>query len=149
MKRTLTSMMAAAAVAAFAVSASTVTSISLVASGTFMPGSNLTLTTVATSNGGETSTGILGNINYSNTLLTGNAGLNSQVNLGTIGDALPGWTSNGLICTTAFCTAFNQTKALPAGTAGITAAPIATTVFTINPSVLPGTVLNFVWRTTP
>lgn len=154
MKRTLT-MMAAAAVGVFAVSANALTSLTLVPSGTFMPGSLLTLTTIATSNGGETATGVIGNINYSNAALNavgqpgGPAGPNTQVSLGTIGDALPGWSNGGLICTTAFCTAFNQTKALPAGTAGITAVPIAATFFNIDPTTPAGTVLNFVWRTTP
>ena len=149
MKRTRILTVLAGVGLLFASTANAATSISLVASGTFTPGSNITLKTFATSNGGETATGVLGNLNYSTAVLTGNAGLNSQVNLGTIGDMLPGWSSNGLICTTVFCTAFNQTKALPAGTAGITNQQIATTVFTINSSVAPGTVITLNWRTTP
>ena len=149
MKRTRMLTVLAGVGLLFASTADAATSISLVASGPFTPGSNITLKTFATSNGGETTTGVLGNLNYSNTVLTGNVSLNSQVSLGTIGDALPGWALGGLICTTAFCTAFNQTKALPAGTAGITNTQIATTVFTINSAVAPGTVITLNWRTTP
>ncbi|HXK25709.1 MAG TPA: PEP-CTERM sorting domain-containing protein [Myxococcota bacterium] len=149
MKRTLTSIMAGAVVAVFAVSAGAATSITLNASGTFTPGSLITLTTLATSDGGETAVTAFGAINYSDALLNSNVPGNSQVNLSTIGDAPPGWSSNALLCTTVFCVAFNQTKALPAGTAGITNTPIATTTFFIDPSVAPGTVINFAWRTTP
>ena len=149
MKRTLTSVLAVAFVAAFAVSASAAVNITLSASGTFTPGSLITLTTTATSNGGETALTAFGAINFSDTQLNSNVAGNSQVNLSTVGDAQPGWSSNALLCTTAFCVAFNQTKATPAGTAGITDLPIATTTFVIDPATAPGSVINFAWRTTP
>ncbi|HXK25710.1 MAG TPA: PEP-CTERM sorting domain-containing protein [Myxococcota bacterium] len=125
------------------------TSVSLTAAGPFTPGSLITLTTTVTSNGGETAATAFGAINFNDAQLNSNVAGNSQVNLSTIGDMNPGWSTNALLCTTVFCVAFNQTKALPFGTAGVTNTPIATTTFIIDPSVTPGTVITFAWRTTP
>jgi hypothetical protein len=143
-------MMAAAFVAAFAVSANAVTSVTLVAgSPTATQGSTITLTTLVTSNGGETAATAFGAINYQDAFVNSNVAGNSQVNLSTVGDMNPGWSSNALLCTAAFCVAFNQTKALPFGTVGVTNLAIATTTFTVDPTTPIGTVLTFAWRTSP
>jgi hypothetical protein len=108
---------------------------------TAAPGSVITLHTFATQNGSETDDTIIGNINFSNTFLTGNAATNTQVPLfNTIG---------GLLCTTAFCTAFSQVQSDAPKSLGITNMQIATTTFNVNPTTPNGTVLTFAWRTAP
>ena len=57
----------------------------------YAQGATITLTTFVTANGGETDFGVIGNINFQDSLVNSNVGANSQVNLGTVGDALPGW----------------------------------------------------------
>jgi hypothetical protein len=143
-------MMAAAFVAAFAVSANAATSVVLSSdSTTYLQGGLITLTTTVTSNGGETDTGVLGNINYQDAFVNANLVGNSQENLSTLGNLSPGWNSGGLICTVQFCTAFNQTKSAPFTPVDVTNVELATTTFFVDPTTPIGTVLTFAWRTTP
>jgi PEP-CTERM motif-containing protein len=142
MKRTLFSFAAVMAVVAYAVSASAAVSISLsAASNTVLPGGVITLTTLGTSNAGETDDTIFGAINYSNTFLTGNAVTNTQAAIFN--------TPGALTCTTAFCVAFSQVNSTGPIAIGATNLLVATTTFNVSAGAPAGTVLSFTWRTTP
>jgi len=118
-------------------------------SGPFTPGSTVTLATFVTSDGGEMDNTVFGAINYPDATVNTNLAGNSQVNLSTVGTAAPGWLTNGLVCSTLFCTAFGQINAIGPAQVGLTDAQIATTTFVIDPSDSIGTVINFTWRTSP
>ena len=140
MKRILTT--AAFALVSLAAAANAAVSINLTPGATTATqGSTITLTTFATSDGGETDDTIVGIINYQDAFLNSNVGGNSQVPLfNTIG---------GLLCTTAFCTAFSQVNSTGVIPLGITNSAIATTTFIVDPTTPVGTVVTFNWRTTP
>jgi hypothetical protein len=103
MKRILVSMVAAALAQVLASSTQAATSVNVVASGPFTPGSLITLHTYVTANGGETDNTMFGAFNYPDALVNSNAAGNSQVPLfSAIG---------ALTCTTAFCVSFSQVNA--------------------------------------
>jgi hypothetical protein len=140
MKRILT--MAAFALASLAATANAAVSINLTPGATTATqGSTITLTTFATSDGGETDDTIFGAINYQDTFLNSNPGGNSQAALFN--------TPGALTCTTAFCVAFSQVNSTGVIALGITNSPIATTTFIVDPATPIGTVVTFNWRTTP
>jgi PEP-CTERM motif-containing protein len=140
MKRIFTT--AAFVLASLATAANAAVSINLTpGSTTATPGSTITLTTFATSDGGETDDTIFGAINYSDAALNSNAGGNSQVTLFN--------TQGALTCTTAFCVAFSQVNSTGVIALGITNSAIATTTFIVDPATAVGTVVTFNWRTTP
>jgi hypothetical protein len=142
MKRHLVLSSMMLGVTLLALSASASVSISLVAgSNTASPGETITLTTVATANGGETDDTMQSLINYQDAFVNPNLAGNSQVPLmNTLGS---------LLCTTAFCTAFTQVNSTSPIAPGITNFPIASTTFIIDPTTPWNTVLTFSWRTSP
>jgi len=143
MKRNLVLSSMMLGVTLLALSASASVSISLVAGSTITaPGGMITLTTFATSDGGETAHSIFGAITYQDAFVNPNAAYNLQA---------PLFDTPGLLtCTTASCIAFSQVQAdfVPKAL-GITNTPIATTTFFVDPTAPPGTVLTFSWRTSP
>ena len=150
MKRTLTSLVAAAFVTALAISASASVNISLnVVGPTTVPaGAVITLQAVVTSDGGELDNAVFGAVNDPAGQATIAVGA-PQINLSTVGVAAPGWSSGSALCTTAFCTVFSQINSIAPSAAGVTNLPIGSVVATLNGSLAPGTVVNFNWRTTP
>ena len=141
MKRILISMATIALSHGLALSAGAVTSVNLVASGSFTPGSLITLQTFVTANGGETDNTIFGAIQYPDALVNTNVPGNSQV---------PILSSIGAVsCTTAFCIAFSQVNGAGPIAVNLTNFHLATTTFFIDPAVPVGTVINLAWRTTP
>ena len=150
MKRTLTSLVAVAFVAAIAVSASASTNVTLSVVGptTVPAGSVIVLQAIVTSDGGELDNSVFGAVNTVSgqyTLVSGGP----QTNLSTVGAAAPGWSSGALTCTTAFCVAFSQVNSNGAVAAGVTNLAIGSVTATLNGSLANGTVVNFNWRTTP
>lgn len=153
MKRTLTSLMTAALVAAFAGSASASVSISMsvdpgsiaTPGGSFTPGSTITLSTLGTANAGETDVSLFGPVLYASAVVDSkfqNASLNLTQNL------LPGFSTAALSCTSARCLVFQQVAVSPSG-GSQTNFLVSQSEFVIKPSVLPGTVITFTWQTTP
>ena len=150
MKRTSISLTVAAIVAAFAVSASATVSVSLnVVGPTTVPaGSLVTLQAVVTADDATTDDTLFGAVNDVSGQFTLASG-GSQVSLGTVGTAAPGWVSGALTCTTVWCAAFNQINSINPVTAGVTNLVIGSLTATLNGSLANGTVVNFNWRTTP
>jgi hypothetical protein len=151
MKRTLTSLVAVAFVAAVAVSASASTNVTLSVVGptTVPAGAVITLQAIVTSDGGELDNTIFGAVNDPVGQATIAVGVPNNVSLSTVGLALPGWSAGSALCTTAFCTAFSQINSIGPTAAGVTNLVIGTLVATLNAGLANGTVVTFNWRTTP
>jgi hypothetical protein len=134
-----------------ATAANAAVSVNLVASGTFLPGSVITLETRVTANAGEIDNTVFGAILYPGAqvdgpLDPGPGGTQSQ-------NVLPGagWIAGSLSCNTSRCLAFNQINStLPQpDPVNVTNFLIATNTFTIQANQTPGTVITFGWQTTP
>jgi hypothetical protein len=143
MKRTLISLLTAAVVAGFAISANAATSVVLSSdSPTYLAGGTITLTATVTQNAAETDTTVFGAILYTA----------SKVDVGTQTQfALPpsGWVLGALSCTTTRCVAFSQVHLAPALSVGVTNFVISTVTFTVELDELPGNTITFNWQTTP
>jgi len=155
MKRWMNSMAGLAAVL-FTVPASATVSVNLVAaSGSFTPGATVSLQTFVTvTDFPFVNDNVFGAINYADALVDPYPAGTSQVALrGLVPGPSPGhgldWFTSSLLCTSAFCQAFNQLN--PAGVGGmdLTNFQISTTTFIIDPGAPVGTIINFSWRTTP
>jgi hypothetical protein len=149
MKRTFISLVAAGVATMFAMGASAAVSVNLVASGSFLPGSVLTLDTFVTADAGETDNTVFGAILYNGSqvdgpLDPGPAGTQSQNLL-----AGAGWIAGSLSCNTSRCLAFNQINSIAPTAINVSNFLISTNTFTIENDELPGTVITFNWQTTP
>jgi len=149
MNRTLFGWIVAAALTAFGVAADATVSITLSASGTFTPGSVITLNTFVTADAGETDNTVFGAIIYPGSrvdgpLDPGPAGTQGQ-------NSLPGagWVLGSLSCTTARCLAFNTINSIGPTAINVTNFLIATNTFTIEMDEVFGSVITFNWQSTP
>jgi len=134
-------------VALASVPADATTSLSLVASGDFTPGSVITIETRVTADAGETDNTVFGRLLYPGSLVDGPLeGLGSQHQ-----NSLPGagWILGSLSCTTTYCLAFNQLNSIGPTAINVTDFLLATNTFTIELDALPGSVLNFNFTSTP
>jgi len=107
--------LAAVVVSLFAASAGATVSVNLVASGSFTPGSLITLRTYVTANGGETDINIFGAIDYPDAAINPNQPANTQVEVFDSVGSLP--------CQRGYCVAFNQINSTGPIALNVTAYP--------------------------
>jgi hypothetical protein len=115
----------------------------------YLPGETITLTAHVTSTGGETDWTVFGAVNFDSAQV--DPGTRTQVSLP------PGdWTLGAQICsgtTSSFCVVFNSIRVIDVAAAPVAIDvadfPIATATFVVEADELPGTVIQFDWRTSP
>ena len=135
----------------FAASASATVSVSLVANctdpfgndfgGNCLPGTSVQLTARVTADAGELDDRVFGAINLVPGWLSSNGSPSQTVLPG------DGWSANPLLCTTAFCSVFNQANSNGPTAPGVTDFAIGTISLLVDERAQYMTIINITWRT--